>query len=423
MYCGQPRVVNHVILLSRLSADRQAALTRATTQAFREGIPNIVTFGKTVADISLDYHKQTRLEDSNREKFRIIELAKEFDISRLPPTENAAKYQLLRVHLQCIVSKTPDTTDPDPTLWGWQKANEEFQPIMTDISPALDSLLNMIHMITIDEPCYNMSCTCRRYGLPCSSLCKSCCGKDSRNSLGKDDEMARLYLVLNTSRSRSGVAVRLLASHHGEPVRFPDFRMWKSCRTISLAGGFSRGSPVSPALAFRRCFILTSLHPSSALKTSMLRAAQISSHILNSLERQYVHRYRVQSVNTILQHRHLIVHPLVHMVFGTSWITLVQSSHSTVTADNQLVDLAELLSPSNPVGKQSAWFCFVHRSGFPSRNLDTVNHLRHSNENNKYLSFGPTPREKGHAVRGNAAPELTWAVSEGRDKSPKDSTH
>ncbi|KAJ8883028.1 hypothetical protein PR048_014867 [Dryococelus australis] len=35
--CGQPRVVNSVILLSRLSADRQTALTRAAAQAFGGG--------------------------------------------------------------------------------------------------------------------------------------------------------------------------------------------------------------------------------------------------------------------------------------------------------------------------------------------------------------------------------------------------
>ncbi|KAJ8869647.1 hypothetical protein PR048_028640 [Dryococelus australis] len=44
-------------------------------------------------------------------------------------------------------------------------------------------------------------------------------------------------------------------------VRFPagsspNFRIWESCRT-TLVGLFSRGSPVSPALAFRRCSILS----------------------------------------------------------------------------------------------------------------------------------------------------------------------
>ncbi|KAJ8871265.1 hypothetical protein PR048_027573 [Dryococelus australis] len=39
----------------------------------------------------------------------------------------------------------------------------------------------------------------------------------------------------------------------------PDFRMWESCRTMPLVGGFSRGSPVSTTLSFRCCSILTSI--------------------------------------------------------------------------------------------------------------------------------------------------------------------
>ncbi|KAJ8871245.1 hypothetical protein PR048_027551 [Dryococelus australis] len=62
----------------------------------------------------------------------------------------------------------------------------------------------------------------------------------------------------------------------------PDFRMWESCRTILLFGGFSLGSPVSPALSFRRYYIL-SQSPSSTLKTLMLRATQISSLFTDSV--------------------------------------------------------------------------------------------------------------------------------------------
>ncbi|KAJ8872610.1 hypothetical protein PR048_026216 [Dryococelus australis] len=58
--------------------------------------------------------------------------------------------------------------------------------------------------------------------------------------------------------------VSLLASHQGDPGSIPDLatpdsRTWKSFRTMSLVGGFSRGSPVSPALPLRRCSMLTSL--------------------------------------------------------------------------------------------------------------------------------------------------------------------
>ncbi|KAJ8880552.1 hypothetical protein PR048_017022 [Dryococelus australis] len=56
---------------------------------------------------------------------------------------------------------------------------------------------------------------------------------------------------------------------------------------IVPVGGFSRGSSVSPALEFRRCSIFTS--PSLALKTSMLRATQISPlHALPSVPIPFV---------------------------------------------------------------------------------------------------------------------------------------
>ncbi|KAJ8879195.1 hypothetical protein PR048_019801 [Dryococelus australis] len=66
---------------------------------------------------------------------------------------------------------------------------------------------------------------------------------------------------------RGDVAVRLPASPTAYRVRYPagslpDFRTWESCRTMLLIGEFSRGSPVSTALAFRRCFILASLSSS-----------------------------------------------------------------------------------------------------------------------------------------------------------------
>ncbi|KAJ8867188.1 hypothetical protein PR048_030983 [Dryococelus australis] len=51
--------------------------------------------------------------------------------------------------------------------------------------------------------------------------------------------------------------------------------MGKSCRMMALVGGFSRNSPVSPALLFPQCSIPQSA--SSALRNSILRAAQISS--------------------------------------------------------------------------------------------------------------------------------------------------
>ncbi|KAJ8898187.1 hypothetical protein PR048_003547 [Dryococelus australis] len=63
-------------------------------------------------------------------------------------------------------------------------------------------------------------------------------------------------------RGHGDAVVRLPASSHlNSPPPPGDFRTWESCLTMPLIGGFSLGPPVSPALAFRRCFILASLRP------------------------------------------------------------------------------------------------------------------------------------------------------------------
>ncbi|KAJ8867269.1 hypothetical protein PR048_031068 [Dryococelus australis] len=54
---------------------------------------------------------------------------------------------------------------------------------------------------------------------------------------------------------------------HVTPLASYLVHMWESCWTMRLVGGFSPGSPVPPALAFRRCSILTSLHPHCPSRT------------------------------------------------------------------------------------------------------------------------------------------------------------
>ncbi|KAJ8883719.1 hypothetical protein PR048_015573 [Dryococelus australis] len=70
-------------------------------------------------------------------------------------------------------------------------------------------------------------------------------------------------------------------------VRFPteslpDFHTWESCRAVPLAGEFSQGSPVCPALAAP---YLASL--SLALPTSILRTAQISSLTRSAVSKMF----------------------------------------------------------------------------------------------------------------------------------------
>ncbi|KAJ8887570.1 hypothetical protein PR048_013786 [Dryococelus australis] len=61
------------------------------------------------------------------------------------------------------------------------------------------------------------------------------------------------------------VRMRLYGTLHVSPDYYgrfiTDFQKWESYRMMPLVGRFSRGSPVSPVLPFKRCSILTSLHP------------------------------------------------------------------------------------------------------------------------------------------------------------------
>ncbi|KAJ8873638.1 hypothetical protein PR048_024460 [Dryococelus australis] len=67
------------------------------------------------------------------------------------------------------------------------------------------------------------------------------------------------------------------------PAGSPDFRKWEWRRTIPLVGGFSRGSSISPTPPHSGAAPHSLQSPSSAFKTSLLRASQISSLFTHSV--------------------------------------------------------------------------------------------------------------------------------------------
>ncbi|KAJ8871499.1 hypothetical protein PR048_027821 [Dryococelus australis] len=87
----------------------------------------------------------------------------------------------------------------------------------------------------------------------------------------------------------------LLKSFVRAPVRLPprrtgfnsrvgsllDIRMWKSQRTMSLVGGFTRGYSVSPAFSFRRCSILTSITLISSQNLAVESLQNVFTHSLS----------------------------------------------------------------------------------------------------------------------------------------------
>ncbi|KAJ8871707.1 hypothetical protein PR048_028034 [Dryococelus australis] len=83
---------------------------------------------------------------------------------------------------------------------------------------------------------------------------------------------------------RGVVVLKLLASHLGETGSIPGGVApgFSHVGIVPEDAGFSWGSPVPSALAFRRCYILTSLHPSSTLKTSIHGACIEPSYTLST---------------------------------------------------------------------------------------------------------------------------------------------
>lgn len=60
---------------------------------------------------------------------------------RLPPTDNAVRFHVYRVHLQVLQWKLLSTTDVPPEAWGWKFKEGRFVPIATDIDPATNEIL------------------------------------------------------------------------------------------------------------------------------------------------------------------------------------------------------------------------------------------------------------------------------------------
>ncbi|KAJ8872137.1 hypothetical protein PR048_025739 [Dryococelus australis] len=63
----------------------------------------------------------------------------------------------------------------------------------------------------------------------------------------------------------------------------PDFRTWKSCRTMPLVSGFSRWYPVSPAISFQRRSILTSITFIGSQDLAVKSRPDLFTHSVHSL--------------------------------------------------------------------------------------------------------------------------------------------
>ena len=126
--------------------------------------------------------KNETLDTLRHKKYceRVATSPKRLEPRNLPPTMAAAKYHSLRVYLQICQWKDSDC-DLEPTSWGWTISESGMVPIMTDLPPAPESLLNVIRC-NCSTDCSSGRCTCQKHGMKCSPACGQCHGSACSNA-------------------------------------------------------------------------------------------------------------------------------------------------------------------------------------------------------------------------------------------------
>jgi len=105
-------------------------------------------------------------------KKKVVSVSSFVAPARLPPTASATIFHSLRAYYQIMIWLGLQS-NLDPTGWGWKIEDKQFAPVMTLKKPAPDNLLKIVHC-NCTTACTTRRCTCRRYGLPCTSACGQC---------------------------------------------------------------------------------------------------------------------------------------------------------------------------------------------------------------------------------------------------------
>ena len=108
----------------------------------------------------------------------------------LGPTSNAASFHSLRVYFQIQVWL--GRSDMNPLDWGWVQKGDHLFPISMSKPAAPDGLLKVIRC-SCKTDC-RARCTCYKYNLRCTSMCKNCRGVPCLNCqhVEESDEMSTI---------------------------------------------------------------------------------------------------------------------------------------------------------------------------------------------------------------------------------------
>jgi len=170
-------------LLSTNKIFQEVARSFVTSQSRQD----VVTHGEKVVMMLLAGDPHQNLDVLRYEKFssRVMTSTSCIQVQTLPPTSAATALHSLRVFLQMQLWTGKTTLIPED--WGWQLKNGAYIPVKTDIPPAPEKLLKVVHC-NYKVNCDSKRCSCRKHGLECSSGCGTCRGISCTNSGTADYE-------------------------------------------------------------------------------------------------------------------------------------------------------------------------------------------------------------------------------------------
>ncbi len=102
----------------------------------------------------------------------------------LPPTSDALRFHVMRVHYQSMIWRQADCATPElpaPESMRWKLTNDGLVPILMSRSPIPAACLELIHCSCLTQ-CRTLRCKCRKSGLLCTSLCRCKTHTDDQNS-------------------------------------------------------------------------------------------------------------------------------------------------------------------------------------------------------------------------------------------------
>ena len=108
---------------------------------------------------------------------------------RLPPTQAALHQAILRAHYQLLVWNNDHVANPvlpSPEGYGWQDEDGKWVPVMKNLPPAPEAIIQLVRCKCAKSRCSNNRCQCQKAGLVCTDLCL--CSEDCQNEYAESDD-------------------------------------------------------------------------------------------------------------------------------------------------------------------------------------------------------------------------------------------